>query len=202
MMDGRALYPHGWHPQDWNFYPDGKLIEPEHTNPSRTSVGGVRYYYIDFGISSFNEDKVLGLDGQERAPELSDTEPYDPYQLDVYILGMVYVNFILAVSLSPYDLPCGHPLTCEYQKHFHVEFVRPLVAYMTPKDSQARPTAAEALKRFQELRAAMTESTLCQRISPSKELESPITRRLKDISYRFWDYWWTTHPTEPLPPMA
>lgn len=103
-MDGRALFPHGWHPQHWNFYPDGKLIGPERFNSSRTSVGGVRYYYIDFGISTLNQDRVLGLDGQERAPELSDTQPYDPYKLDVYILGMAYANFILAVSLLPVTL--------------------------------------------------------------------------------------------------
>lgn len=73
---------------------------------------------------------------------------------------------------------------------------------MTPHDPQERPSAAKALQRFQELRAEMTESTLCQRILPSKKLESPLTRRLKDVSYRFWDYWWTTLPRESLPPMT
>lgn len=96
MMDGRAMFPEGFHAQQWLFYPDARPID---LNASRTAVGGVRYYFIDFGISSLDEDKVLGVDGQERAPELSDSVPYDPYKLDVYILGQVYRGFILRVSL-------------------------------------------------------------------------------------------------------
>lgn len=95
-MDGRAMFPKGWHPQAWDFLPSGKA--PRGDPRTRTAVGGVRYYFIDFGIASQNKDMVVGFDGQERAPELSDTEPYDPYKLDVYVLGMVYQHFIVEVS--------------------------------------------------------------------------------------------------------
>lgn len=96
-MDGRAMFPHGWHPQHFHKLPNGELL-PNANTTSRTSVGGVRYYYIDFGISSFRQAKVTGLPGQERAPELSDTVPYDPYKLDVYILGRTYFDYIIHVS--------------------------------------------------------------------------------------------------------
>lgn len=96
MMDGRRLYPAGWHPQRWRVFPNGESMKDG--DPSRTAVGGVRYYLIDFGISSQNQDQVLGVDGQEPSPELSNDVPYDPYKLDVYILGMAYRHFLIEVK--------------------------------------------------------------------------------------------------------
>ncbi|KAG9027082.1 hypothetical protein FS837_004389 [Tulasnella sp. UAMH 9824] len=95
LMDGRRLYPQGWHPQQWGFFPNGKPMRG--ADPSRTAVGGVRYYFIDFGISTKDQDEVLGIHGQELSPELSDTVPYNPYKLDVYILGMAYQHFLIEV---------------------------------------------------------------------------------------------------------
>lgn len=97
MMDGRRLYPLGWHPQEWEVLPNGKSMK--RSDPSRTAVGGVRYYFIDFGISTKDETQVLGVDGQEPAPELSNDVPYDPFKLDVYILGMAYRHFLVEVSV-------------------------------------------------------------------------------------------------------
>lgn len=94
MMDGSLLFPGGWHPQHTQLSPDATTAV---FGLSRTAVGGVKYYFIDFGISSFEEDSVLGLDGQERAPELSLETPYNPFQLDVWILGTVYKEFLLDV---------------------------------------------------------------------------------------------------------
>lgn len=96
-MDARALFPRGWHPQRYDRYPWAADL-PNLDTASRTAVGGVRYYYIDFGISTFHQTRVTGLDGQERAPELSATEEYDPYKLDVYILGRSYFDYIMKVS--------------------------------------------------------------------------------------------------------
>lgn len=56
------------------------------------------YYFIDFGLATHGENQTTGLDGQERAPELSDTVPYDPYKLDVYILGMAFQRYFSTVS--------------------------------------------------------------------------------------------------------
>lgn len=96
-MDARAMFPKGWHPQEWKRRLDGSAM-PYDQPPSRTAVGGVRYYFIDFGLSTFKQSMTVGPHGQERAPELSDTVPYDPYKLDVYILGKAYYRLILAVS--------------------------------------------------------------------------------------------------------
>lgn len=105
-MDGRDLFPNGWHPQGRSLATDGTVLKNH--GPSRTAVGGVRYYFIDFGISTHNQDLTVGSDGQEPAPELSDNVPYDPYKLDVYILGMVYRRFLLEVRILSIGSPYWH----------------------------------------------------------------------------------------------
>lgn len=95
-MDGRALFPDGWHPQSLLTSRDGL---GNAGFPSLREVEQLRYYFIDFGISSWNEDLTVGDAGQERAPELSETIPYNPYKLDVYILGMAYSKFFEAVNI-------------------------------------------------------------------------------------------------------
>lgn len=97
MMDARGMFPQGWHASEMYRFPDGKHMGSSQY-ASRTAAGNVRYYFIDFGISTVNQDSTLGIHGQELAPELSATVPYDPYKLDVYILGKAYTNFLLAVG--------------------------------------------------------------------------------------------------------
>jgi len=89
MMNGDAMYPEGFHPIRIKRTPDC-LRTAEHT--SRT-VAGVKYYYLDFGISCYLPDAdslrlVTGSDGRDQdPPELSDTNPYDPFKLDIFIIG-------------------------------------------------------------------------------------------------------------------
>lgn len=97
MMDGRPLFPRGWHPQASHRYPDGKIMPKASQSPSRTAVGGVRYYFIDFGISTRDQDLVLGDLGVIRAPEVSDEVPYNPFKVDIYILGSTYKEIITEV---------------------------------------------------------------------------------------------------------
>ncbi|KAG8945128.1 hypothetical protein FRC04_001194 [Tulasnella sp. 424] len=97
MMDGRRLYPQGWHAQQWGSYLNGKPMRV--ADLSRTAFGGARYYFINLGISTKDQDEVLGIHGQELSPELSDTVPYNPYKLDVYILGMAYRHFLIEVPV-------------------------------------------------------------------------------------------------------
>ena len=97
MMDGRALFPRGWHPLAPYLYPNGKWMPFPLMKPSRTAVGGVRYYFIDFGISSRNRDKVVGVFGVFKAPELSLDVPYDPYKVDIYLLGVTYKTLLIDV---------------------------------------------------------------------------------------------------------
>ena len=65
----------------------------------------VTYYYIDFGISTlFTCDDtnrlVTGRAGLDRdVPELSEELPYDPFKVDVFILGNLYKTEFVDVSV-------------------------------------------------------------------------------------------------------
>lgn len=186
-MDGTDIFPCGWHPQKPSSLPDGvHLVD---AFPSRTAVGGVRYYFIDFGISSLNETMVYGLSGQERAPELSMEIPYDPFKLDVYVLGMAYRRFLLAVSRFSLQR-CFDSLTDSTLKSRpELNFLSELVDLMTPEAPEERPTAAEALRQFQTISSTLDEQTLSQRIRPAKP-EPSFLVLLNDYTYRIQDYWW------------
>ncbi|KIO20528.1 hypothetical protein M407DRAFT_29843 [Tulasnella calospora MUT 4182] len=184
MMDGRRLYPAGWHPQHWEVLPDGRSMKGG--EPSRTAVGGVRYYFIDFGISSHNEDQVVGFDGQEPAPELSDSVPYDPYKLDVYILGMAYRHFLIE------------------RYHGGLDFLLPLIDYMTPLKPSERPSTAEALEKWKIIAKGLSFSVLSQRLQRKHQgTVWSFSRFVKDSGYRIQDFWWTTmtpnRSNRPLP---
>lgn len=104
-MDASSLYPRGFHPV-------AKVLDPSGTKLAaarrRRDVQGVKYYFIDFGISTRiekdaqGEDRlVTGIDGQDRdVPELSDYRPYDPFAVDVFILGNVYRKKLLDVRAN------------------------------------------------------------------------------------------------------
>ncbi|KAG8979886.1 hypothetical protein FRB90_007845, partial [Tulasnella sp. 427] len=176
MMDGRALFPKGWHPQLRATYPDG--TEMKNPTPSRTAIGGVRYYFIDFGISSRDQDKVLGIDGQEPAPELSATVPYDPYKLDVFILGMAYRHLLL-------------------EEHTGAEVLLPLIDFMVRRKPADRPSAAESLQKFQELRKTFSNGVLATRLRSKEEPESALARVVRDLHYRVQDIFWSRKAKPP-----
>ena len=99
MMDGRSLFPEGHHPVDMHLTPDVS----RHARRLSRSEHDVKYYFIDFGMSSYFKEGeppyVLGAKGADRdAPELSDEHPYNPFMLDVFILGHVYEVQFLQVS--------------------------------------------------------------------------------------------------------
>lgn len=99
MMDASAMYPHGFHPVKQRFQPDAVTPVWPH---SRSAVG-VKYYYVDFGISVFippgQEKFVTGDYGRDRdPPELSSSQPYDPFKLDIFIIGNVLRKEFYAVS--------------------------------------------------------------------------------------------------------
>ncbi|OJT09372.1 hypothetical protein TRAPUB_14154 [Trametes pubescens] len=89
MMDASALFPQGFHPVIQSLLPDAS---GEAYALSRATVP-IRYCFIDFGISSrFAPDAssrlVVGSLGLDREPpELSPTMPYDPFKLDVFLIG-------------------------------------------------------------------------------------------------------------------
>ena len=91
MMDGRPLYPEGHHPVRLNYSTDAIF---ELTPLSRIDHP-VRYYFIDFGISTRFEagasSLVVGAKGREKdVPELSNTVPYDAYKVDIFALGSLF----------------------------------------------------------------------------------------------------------------
>ncbi|KAJ6569075.1 hypothetical protein B0H19DRAFT_1256748 [Mycena capillaripes] len=77
---------------------------------TRTEAGPMKYYFIDFGLSvwfsSFETRRlVTGFFGQrgKYIPELSDTIPYDPFKVDVRLVGeMLRKDFLfVGVHLNP-----------------------------------------------------------------------------------------------------
>jgi len=66
---------------------------------------GVKYYFIDYGISSYfppgsQERLVLGTEGREQdVPELSDEVPYDPFKVDIFTIGNVFQQSFRDVCL-------------------------------------------------------------------------------------------------------
>lgn len=106
MMDGTAMYPEGFHPSVQIMHPSGMKIAPV---LRRCDVPSVKYYFIDFGISYNKREGESGLltgnDGQDRdVPELSIKVPYDPFLVDVFILGNVYRKTFLLVRLSSFSI--------------------------------------------------------------------------------------------------
>ena len=105
MMDGSAMFPYGSHPINDVFLPDARTI----AHPlSRTSVR-VRYYFIDYGISVYIPPDVhpklaLGVLGRDQeVPELSNEFPYDPFKVDIFIIGNLLRRMfyeVMGVNLS------------------------------------------------------------------------------------------------------
>ena len=118
MVDARPLYPEGHHPVRTDHTPDG--VYP--ISPLSRTDRPVRYYYIDFGLSTqFPEGAsplVVGDVGRDNeVPELSEDVPYDPFKVDVYALGnLFYKEFyqvcFLCLSYRPQyivPLPSSSP---------------------------------------------------------------------------------------------
>lgn len=102
-MDASSIYPDGFHPVHSHFLTDSMTV----ANCLPRSSGAVKYYYVDFGISSyFSLERgrgrlVRGADGRDReVPELSNTVPYDPFKVDIFILGNLFRHEFYEVRLS------------------------------------------------------------------------------------------------------
>ncbi|KAL5530910.1 hypothetical protein ACEPAG_3786 [Sanghuangporus baumii] len=141
MLDGTSMYPDGFHPVLQNRSRNWK--KPAKFR-SRSSSRGVKYYFIDFGLSTrfwgTKEGRlVTGRFYQVCVPELSDCIPYYPFAIDIYLLGDVY------------------------RRHF-LEFLIPLVESMTRKDPSQRPKADEALRQLEELVSQRSEFSVRWRL--------------------------------------
>ena len=111
MMDASSLYPQGFHPVQTKWSPDtrsrARFISRLAAWPP------VKYYYVDFGLSVLIPPEVqpryvvggYGLDRE--VPELSFTQPYDPFRVDIFIIGNVFRKRIYAVCLEQYTYTYG-----------------------------------------------------------------------------------------------
>ena len=100
-MDADAMYPEGFHPIRKMY----KADYSGYATPLSRSAAGVKYYFIDFGISvHIPEDAyprlVTGHLGRDQTPpELSRAVPYDPFKLDVFILGNMFKRELTEVRI-------------------------------------------------------------------------------------------------------
>jgi len=92
MVDATNMYPLGFHPVRDRFLDDVSTL----TTVIPRSELGVKYYFVDFGISSYfpsgsQTRLVLGTAGRDQdVPELSDEVPYDPFKVDIFTIGNVF----------------------------------------------------------------------------------------------------------------
>ncbi|KZT13122.1 uncharacterized protein LAESUDRAFT_639482 [Laetiporus sulphureus 93-53] len=152
MMDAHAMYPQGHHPVATMCLPDGMT---KASYRSRADAG-VKYYFVDFGISvHFPPDVrpklVVGTDGRDQeVPELSMRTPYDPFKVDMFIIGNVF----------------RHEL---HDKFSNVEFLVPMIESMTQRDPSCRPSAVEALTQWRNIRGTISSVQLRWRPRPREE---------------------------------
>ena len=103
MMDADSLYPKGFHPAVTVSDASGaELAYPKR----RRDVGGVKYYFIDFGIPErYNVEDGLPREhpirgGNKSVPEFKNWngEMLDPFPTVVYYLGNMVKQTIVEAS--------------------------------------------------------------------------------------------------------
>lgn len=98
------MYPHGVHFDNSFFDSRGKSLGHVRT---RTQVGGVKYYYIDFGESiRFGPSDSTRITVESKAsifaPETGNPSlwPYDAFKPDIFNLGTTYRQNLVEVMAS------------------------------------------------------------------------------------------------------
>ncbi|KAJ7597849.1 kinase-like domain-containing protein [Mycena floridula] len=130
MMDGGKVVPSGLHFSSCTCYArdSGLLFIPRKTK-HRCRVAPVHYYFIDFGLS---QDYPEGKESARRIGQGRTVE-------DIVQLGTVFRDLF---PLSFFDLDDFNDLLDD----------------MTAKSPEDRPSAAEALRQFEEIVSAMSRS--------------------------------------------
>jgi hypothetical protein len=117
LVDAAHMYPLGFHPVEDLFLDD--ITTPAPTIPRLEA--GVKYYFVDYGISSYfpagsQRELVLGIAGRDQdVPELSNNVPYDPFKVDIFTVGNVLRGEIQTVGF--------HSLRLISLSHFCVELL-------------------------------------------------------------------------------
>ena len=100
MMDSSELYPEGFHPVHKSSAPNG--LDRAWRIPR--AFAHTKYYYVDFGIAvhippDVYPKRASGRAGLDReVPELEQAE-YDPFKVDIFILGNLFRKEFCAVHM-------------------------------------------------------------------------------------------------------
>lgn len=173
-MDSSGLYKDGWHPMNhWQARDGGDLF----LSRKRSEVE-IKYHFIDFGLSTEfpawqQERLVIGRKGRIEAPEQDSGLPYDPFRLDVYYLGHVYLTKL--VNVRPLYLrlfPGPHKCLQEFKG---LEALGDLARLMTKPNPSERPSANEALKIWNSLQSLPSMPPRWTRLRTAQE-EGSIER--------------------------
>ncbi|KAI0088679.1 hypothetical protein BDY19DRAFT_949200 [Irpex rosettiformis] len=153
LVDADALFPKSFHPIRLEMLPDGRTPV---LRLSRSSAP-VTYYFADYGISSYfdpkteQDRKVVGVSGIDQdVPELSLDVPYDPFKVDVFLIGNLLKQEV-------------------YMKFKNVGFLEPLFRAMTATDPAARPDAVAAYGQWTVIRKNMFSGKKAQRLRSRDE---------------------------------
>jgi hypothetical protein len=121
LVDATNMYPLGFHPVQDVFLDDVTTFAP--VIPRLEA--GVKYYFVDYGISSYfpagsRRELVLGVAGRDQdVPELSNNVPYDPFKVDIFTVGNVLLREFQTVG--------SHSPRLISLSHFCVELLQPRI---------------------------------------------------------------------------
>ncbi|TFY71459.1 hypothetical protein EVG20_g1535 [Dentipellis fragilis] len=171
MMDADRIFPRGFHMDDNYRDAHGRELSGLH---SRTRVGGVNYYIIDFGESmKFGSADSVLIDVRSKAgihaPETlgPGRPPYDPFKADIYTMGYS-LKYLTIKDYGGY-----------------LDSLSPLFDTMMLEDPSGRPTASAALEQFRVVKRTYSRTALHSRIrinSPGykSEPENQVQRAFRD----------------------
>lgn len=165
------MFPRGHHPQILRNLPDAS--KPAPFVPRLAARPPVKYDYVDFGISSKFDPKetpklAVGIAGRDQeVPELSATAPYDPFKVDVFIVGNVLRK--LFYEVSDLNLVLDLNLTTSRQVYSNIHFLLPLIDLMMQKAPENRVNAQQAREEWHKIRKRIWFTQRARRLRPHEE---------------------------------
>ncbi|KAA1476395.1 kinase-like protein [Dentipellis sp. KUC8613] len=171
LMDADRMFPHGFHLDNAQFDMRGRRMSKVRT---RTQIGGVRYYLIDFGEAmKFGPSDSVLIDVRSKAsihaPETlgENRPPYDPFKADAYTMGETYRKILIDGYKGYFDM------------------LAPLINDMTATDPNARPTIAEAVEQFNKIKSLYSRTALHARVRPSSSKRESALGRVFTSSWHW-----------------
>ncbi|KAJ7933892.1 kinase-like domain-containing protein [Mycena leptocephala] len=198
MMDGQHLFPDGFHPQNPSYTPAYQKAK-HYTRTQRP----VKYYFIDFGLSSKFEPgqdtRVYPIEGGDKSvPEfpfrdarrdpMTKIYALDPFPTDIYCLG----NLIRTEFLE------GDPQRVISAK-VGFGFMKRLVADMVQADPAKRPTIDEVVERFEKIQKKLSWWKLRSRVIKKTEITIFHPKRVMDHWLRRVRFVFRRVPAIPTP---